>query len=130
MSSVKKPLVDEIIRYGCYATGFLKKPFVDEELCKAVANFFTWNEHLISGAASGRTHGLSFDICTRWIQINHQIRAFNQMVEVVSPWCIPDNEMTEEEHLAYRMMQIEMMVAEKTSERDILCKTYPDHFSL
>lgn len=130
MSSVKKPLVDEIIRYGDYLTGYFRKPFVDLELCESVADFFTWNEHLISGASSGRTHGVSVDICTRWIQINRQIRAFNQMIEVVSPWCIPKKNMSEEEYLAHRMMHVEMVVTEKTSERDLLCETYPDHFYL
>ncbi len=129
MSSAKKVNADEIIRYGELVAGFLKKPFVDEEFCEAVTNFFTWNDHLISVALLADAQDVPPEVCDTWIQLSRHIRAINQMKGEISLRCIPDEFSSEEECMERRLNEIEKTLTEKTQKLLELCERYPVFFS-
>jgi len=125
MSSAKKLQTEEIIRYGELVAGFITKPFVDDEFCEAVSDFFSWYEPLISNVKAAAMQGVPPETCTTWLRLYRQITAMNQLIEVASPRCIPDDSSTEEECQEKRMRQIRTMVADKRKERDELRILYP-----
>lgn len=125
MASAKKLTVDEVIRYGEYAAGFVEKPFVDAELCEAIHDFFDWYEPLIANAQAARLQGVPQEICTSWINTNRQIRAIHQMLEFVTPLCIPVNSMSEEECMEQRMNHVREILEDKIKERDTIRIQYP-----
>lgn len=123
--SVKKLNVDEIIRYGEYLYGFLKKPFVDTELCDSISAFFSWYDTLLSNISAAKNNGVPENICHNWVHLVRQIHVFNQLVEFVSPYCIPDGSLSEEECLAERMKLIHHMIDERIRDRDNIRLLYP-----
>ena len=125
MSSAKKLHPDEIIRYSEIVAGFFEKPFYGSDLCDAVADFFRFYDGLIANAGAAELQGVSPDICHTWIQINRQIHAINQMLEVVSQFCIPDLTSTEQECFADRMERINQILNHRMQERDQLKILYP-----
>ena len=125
MASAKTLQADEIIRYGDQVAGFLKKPFVAEEFCEDVTEFFSWYDTLISDANVAESSGVPRSVCDQWIRLSRQIQAFRRLKEIVSPRCIPDESITEEECLAIKMNEINRIMDEKVLERDNLLKQYP-----
>lgn len=125
MSSAKKLLPDEIIRYSEFVAGFFEKPFYGPDLCNAVSEFFRFYDGLITNVSAAELQGISPDISKKWIRINSQIHAINQMLEVVSPFCIPDLTSTEEKCFAERMEQINQIMNLGMQERDQLKILYP-----
>ena len=125
MASAKNLDVNEIIRYGEFVAGFVSKPFVDSEFCEAISDFFSWYDPLIKNAKAAQLQGVPLDMCNRWIRLTRQIKAINQMMEVVSPRCIPNESSTEEECMTQRRSQIHLMIRDKNKERDELRILYP-----
>lgn len=125
MSSAKKLHPDEIIRYSEFVSGFFEKPFYGPDLCNAVSEFFQWYDGLIANAKAAEMQGISPEICQKWIGINRQIHSIHQMLEVVSPFCIPDLNSTEETCFSDRMEQINQIMNHRIQERDQLKILYP-----
>lgn len=125
MASAKKLDVNEIIRYGEYVAGFVTKPFVDEEFCDEISGFFSWYEPLVSNAKAAQLQGVPLDMCAKWIRLTRQIKAINQMMEFLSPNCVPDESSTEEEYMDKRMKQIRTMLSDKSKKRDEMKILYP-----
>ncbi|WP_342764532.1 response regulator [Methanospirillum stamsii] len=123
--SVKNLQLDEIIRYGNYLSGFIKKPFVDAELCETLTEFFSWYDLLISNAKAAKTQGVPDDICARWVRVVRQIHAYSRLLEFVSPYCIPDSVLSDEECKEKRMKQINQIIDDRIKERDRLKILYP-----
>jgi CheY-like chemotaxis protein len=125
LSSAKKLQADEVVRYGEQVAGFLIKPFIDEDFCEAVSDFFSWHDMLKSDAAAAASQGVPGPICEQWILLSRQIKSISRLKEVISPRCIPEDTLTEEECLAKKMIQIDLLIDSKIHERDELCRKYP-----
>lgn len=80
---------------------------------------------LVSNVKAVVMQGVPPDMCATWLRLCSQITAINQLIEVASPRCIPDDSSTEEECQEKRMRQIYTMVADKMKERDELRILYP-----
>jgi len=125
MSSAKNIHIDEVIRYGDYISGFIKRPFFEPEFREEILDFFSWYDSLLSTAQTAQLQGIPHDVCNMWIRLTRQVNALNQMMSVVSPRCIPDESLSEEECMALRISQIHQMIADKNFKRDELRTRFP-----
>ena len=125
MASAKTLQADEIIRYGDQVAGFLKKPFQSGDFCEDVSMFLSWYEKLISDAARAESSGVPRSVCDQWIRLSRQIQAIRRLKEIVSPRCLPEGSMTEEECMARKMIEIDRIIDEKVLESDDLLRQYP-----
>jgi CheY-like chemotaxis protein len=124
MVSAKALMVDEVIRYGDQVAGFLKKPFVASDFCEDIARFFSWYDPLISVASLAKSGGVPEFACDQWIRLSRQIQAFRRLKEIVSPWCMSDGSISEEECLAQKMKELDPIIEERVLARDVLQKQY------
>lgn len=124
MSSAKKLQADEIIRYSGQVSGFLTKPFLDTDFCDAVSGFFSWYDQLISQINTLESQGVPHEVCEQWVTLSCHIRAINQMNEQLSSRCISDQYPSEEECLAHKKAQIDMMLSEKIQQRERIQSQY------
>jgi two-component system, OmpR family, response regulator len=125
MSSAKNLHIEEIIRYGDHISGFIKRPFFDPEFCEVITDFFSWYDPLVDNTKTAQLQGVPLEMGYKWIRLNRQIFALNQMMSVVSPQCIPDESLSDEECMVQRINQVHLMIADKKKQRDELQSLYP-----
>ncbi|MFH0968701.1 MAG: response regulator [Methanobacteriota archaeon] len=125
MASAKTLQADEIIRYGEQVAGFLKKPFQPADFCEDVSKFFSWYDKVISDANQAEANGVPRSVCDQWIRLSRQIQAIRRLKEIVSPRCIPEGYMTEEECQAKKIREIDRIIDEKILERADIEVQYP-----
>jgi len=125
MSSAKKLHPDELIRYGDSMDGFIIKPFLDSELCETVNEFFSFYETLLKISHAALIQGVPESVRKKWVQLNRQIRAMNQIKEILTPPLIIQEPISPEEFLQQRLFQINQIITQKQSERDLIQFQYP-----
>lgn len=125
MASAKKLDINEIIRYGELVSGFIIKPFVDCELCEEITDFFTWYGALLLNSHAARLQGVPQDICNLYVDLVRQRKAILQMLDLVSPYCKPDENHSEADCMADRMKEVQKIIAEKMKKRDELLILHP-----
>jgi len=117
MSSAKAVFADEILRFGEQISGFIKKPFVDSDICEYINSFFEWYDTVLSDASGAESKGVPSDVCAEWILLSRQIRALKGLKEIVNPRCIPNETESEEVIFARKLGEIQQLIDEKMEKR-------------
>jgi two-component system, OmpR family, response regulator len=128
MSSAKSVFADEILRFGEQISGFIKKPFVDADLCEYIKKFFDWYDSVLGDAAGAESKGVPSDICAEWILLSRQIRALNGLKAIVNPRCIPNGTESEEVLFARKIREIQDLIDDKMKKLSLILRDYPSLF--
>ncbi|PWR75856.1 response regulator [Methanospirillum stamsii] len=124
MSSAKRIHPDEVIRYADLLDGFIIKPFVDEELCETISDFFSWYASLLKNVGAAKIQDIAKEVCQKWVRLNREIRSMEMIKELLEPQVIPDP-VSGEDCFDKRVAQINQMIGDKRKERDMLKFQYP-----
>jgi hypothetical protein len=125
LASAKKLLVDEVMRYGEQVWGFIPKPFIEAEFCETISQFFSWYDQMGAFARSAQENGVPEEISDQWVTLTRQIKAMEQMKQVISSWTVPDETSPGGEDLAGNIGQIDEFIGEKRARREELIAAYP-----
>jgi|GEM_PF-790577 len=125
MSSAKTVFADEILRFGEQISGFIKKPFVDSDICEYINSFFDWYDTVLSYASGAESKGVPSDVCDEWVHLSRQIRALKGLKEIVNPRCIPDGSDSEEVIFARKLGEIQQLIDEKVQKRASIIHDHP-----
>lgn len=125
MSSAKSVFADEILRFGEQISGFIKKPFVDDDLCEYINKFFEWYDTVLADAAGAGSKGVPSDFCAEWILLSRQVRALIGLKEIVNPRCIPNGTESEEMVFARKLKEIQELIDEKMNKLSSINRDYP-----
>lgn len=128
MISGKQLSIDELIRYGGRVHGYLKKPIFDEEICETVTDYFAWHDKLIQDTDALRAAFGSEEDCTKWKNLSRQIRVINLLKEMVSPFCLPHENLTEEECMNRKFSEIDRLISVKQLEIEEILKRCPNFY--
>ncbi len=125
MSSAKTVFADEILRFGEQISGFIKKPFVDSDICEYINSFFDWYDTVLSDASGAESKGVPSDVCDEWVHLSRQIRALKGLKEIVNPRCIPDGSDSEEVIFVRKLGEIQQLIDEKVQKRASIIHDHP-----
>jgi two-component system, OmpR family, response regulator len=125
MSSAKSVFADEILRFGEQISGFIKKPFVDDDLCEYINKFFEWYDTVLADATGAKSKGVPSDVCAEWILLSRQVRALNGLKEIVNPRCIPNGTESEEVLFARKQREIQELIDDKMNKLSSINRDYP-----
>lgn len=125
MSSAKSVFADEILRFGEQISGFIKKPFIAEDLCDYVNKFFYWYDTVLADAVGAESKGIPSEICAEWILLSRQIRALNGLKEIVNPRVLPNGTESEEVLFSRKLKEIQELIDNKKNKRSSITRDYP-----